>query len=104
MGIYGLPHAGILAQQLLEERLEQHGYRQSKITPGFWKHETRPIAFSLVVDDFGVRYVGEEHAQHLLSVIQQYYKCTADWEGTRYLGMTLEWDYDKHEVHLSMPG
>ena len=103
-GIYGLPHAGILAQRLLEERLEQHGYKQSKITPGFWRHETRPIAFTLVVDDFGVRYVGKEHADHLLSVIQQHYKCTADWSGNRYLGMTLEWDYDKREVHLSMPG
>jgi len=103
-GIYGLPQAGILAQQLLEKRLEAHGYRQSKVTPGFWRHDTRPIAFTLVVDDFGVRYVGEEHAQHLLAVIQQHYKCTADWKGNRYLGMTLEWDYDQHEVHLSMPG
>jgi len=102
-GIYGLPHAGILAQNLLEQRLEQQGYRQSKVTPGFWKHDTRPIAFSLVVDDFGVRYVGKEHALHLLSVIQQHYKCTADWDGCRYLGMTLEWDYKQHEVHLSMP-
>ena len=28
-GIYGLPHAGIIAQKLLEERIERHGYRQS---------------------------------------------------------------------------
>jgi hypothetical protein len=26
---------------------------------------TRPIQFTLVVDDFGVQYVGAEHAQHL---------------------------------------
>ena len=38
-GMYGLPQAGILAQKLLEERLEKHGYKQSKHTPGFWKHE-----------------------------------------------------------------
>ena len=42
-GIYGLPQAGILAQKLLEERLRAHGYHQSKITPGFWKHEKRQI-------------------------------------------------------------
>jgi hypothetical protein len=65
-GKYGLPHAGIIAQLLLEERLEQDGYRQSKITPGLWTHDTRPISFSLVIDDFGVKYVGEENAQHLL--------------------------------------
>jgi hypothetical protein len=26
-----------------------------------------------------------------------------DWEGTRYLGITLNWDYKKCKVHLSMP-
>ncbi len=33
-GMYGLPQAGILAQQLLEERLNLHGYSQSKAVPG----------------------------------------------------------------------
>jgi hypothetical protein len=35
-GMYGLPQAGIIAQQLLEEQLAKHGYRQSKTTPGLW--------------------------------------------------------------------
>ena len=38
-GMYGLPHAGLIAQQLLEKRLNKHGYKQSKITPGLWTHE-----------------------------------------------------------------
>ena len=70
-GMYGLPHAGLIAQQLLEERLQKHGYEQSKVTPGFWKHKWRPIAFSLVVDDFGVKYVGKEHADHLIAALKQ---------------------------------
>jgi len=70
-GMYGLPQAVILAQQLLEECLEKDGYRQSKITPGLWTHDTHPISFSLVVDDFGVKYVGEENAQHLLDTVQK---------------------------------
>ncbi|KAL7524797.1 hypothetical protein ACHAXR_000721, partial [Thalassiosira sp. AJA248-18] len=68
-GIYGLPQAGILAQELLKKRLETKGYPQSKTTPGFWKHDWRPISFTLVVDDFGVKYVGKEHAEHLLTAI-----------------------------------
>jgi hypothetical protein len=103
-GMYGLPQAGIIAQQLLEERLAKHGYRQSATTPGLWTHDTRPICFSLVVDDFGVKYVGEEHAQHLLETIRKYYKCSADWEGERYCGLTIKWDYTGRKVHLSMPG
>ncbi len=34
-GIYGLPQARILEQKLLKEQLIEHGYRQSKVTPGF---------------------------------------------------------------------
>ena len=30
------PQAGILAQELLEQRLNKHGYHQSPITPGLW--------------------------------------------------------------------
>jgi len=103
-GMYGLPQSGLLANQLLEKRLNRHGYHQSKYVPGLWKHDTRPIQFTLVVDDFGVKYVGEEHAQHLKSVLEEHYKVTTDWTGTRYIGITLDWDYDKRQVHLSMPG
>ncbi len=72
--MYGLPQAGIIAQQLLKERLQKHGYRQSQTTLGLWKHDTCPISFSLVVDNFGVKYVGKENAQYLLDTVQHYYK------------------------------
>jgi hypothetical protein len=101
-GMYRLPQAGILAQELLETRLAEHGYHQSKHTPGFWKHETWPIQFSWVVDDFGVKYVGKDSADHLIKVLQKNYEITEDWKGEKYLGIDLDWDYDKREVHLSM--
>ena len=103
-GMYGLPHAGIIAQNLLEKRLATKGYFQSTKTPGFWKHESRPICFSLIVDDFGVKYVGEEHANHLISVLSEFYTVAVDWKGEKYSGITLDWDYDKRQVHMSMPG
>ncbi len=65
-GMYGLPQAGIIAQELLEERLRKAGYTQSKITLGYWKHKWRPISFTLVVDDFVVKYISKEHVHHLL--------------------------------------
>ena len=101
--MYGLPHAGIIAQQLLEKRLNKAGYRQSKLTPGYWTHDWRPISFTLVVDDYGVKYVGKEHAEHLISVINQNYVTSVDWTGSRYIGLTLDWDYVQRMVHLSMP-
>ncbi len=80
-GMYGLPQAGIIAQELLAKRLKEHGYSQSKSTPGLWKHEWHPITFSLVIHNFGVKYVGEEHTQHLLQTIQKYYQCSVEKEG-----------------------
>jgi hypothetical protein len=102
--MYGLPQAGLLANELLEKRLNAHGYHQSKLVPGLWKHIWRPIQFTLVVDDFGIKYVGDEHPQHLLKVLQEHYTVTTDWKGSRYIGITLDWDYGKRRVHLSMPG
>lgn len=102
-GMYGLPQSGLLANQLLEKRLNKHGYFQSKYVPGLWKHEWRSIHFSLVVDDFGVKYVGKEHAMHLQQVLEKTYTVTNDWTGTRYIGITLDWDYKRRHVHLSMP-
>ena len=55
-GMYGLPQAGIIAQELLEERLAKVGYHQSKIFPGLWTHKTRNTCFTLVVDDFAIKY------------------------------------------------
>ena len=103
-GIYDLPQAGIIAQDLLTKQLRQAGYRQSKVTPGCWRHEWRPISFSLVVDDFGVKYINKTDIDHLTSVLRQDYEIDTDWDETQYLILTLNWDYKLRKVHLSMPG
>ncbi len=103
-GMYGLPQAGILANQLLTKRLAPHGYEQCRHTPGLWRHKWRPILFSLVVDDFGIKYVGKQHADHLIHAIEQDYEFSKDWAGQLYCGITLNWDYTKRTVDLSMPG
>jgi hypothetical protein len=94
-GMYGLLQAGIIAPELLEERLLKAGHWQSKITPGYWKHNWRPISFTLVVDDFGVKYIRKEHVHHLTQTLKQHYEIKEDWEGNCYLGITLDWDYKK---------
>ena len=82
-----------------------HGYYEVAHTPGLWRHVTRPVQFTLVVDDFGVKYVGEENAKHLIKAIKdEGYKLEVDWSGTRYCGITLDWDYDERTLVISMPG
>lgn len=56
-GMYGLPQADLLAQELLEQHLNKHGYFQSARTPELWTHKWRPVQFTLVVDNFRIKYV-----------------------------------------------
>ena len=103
-GMYSLLQAGILANKQLTERLATRGYHPCKHTPGLWKHEWRPVWFTLVVDDFGIKYKGRKHVNHLLDTLKQWYEVAEDWSGTQYCGITLEWDYHRGRVYLSMPG
>lgn len=103
-GMYGLPQAGVLANKQLAANLKPHGYYQCVYTPGLWRHQWRPVSFSLVVDDFGVKYKGREHAQHLFDTLRTYYeKITVGWAGSLYCGVQLKWDYINRSVDLSMP-
>ena len=78
-GRHGLPQAGLAANYLLEKPLAKHEYNQIRIVPGLWPHKWRPIQFTLVVDDFGVKYVGKDHAEHLISTLQEDYTITRYW-------------------------
>ena len=47
-----------------------------------------------MVDDFRIKYVGKEHAQHLPNVLKEFYEIEEDWTGSLYYGITLDWYYD----------
>ena len=69
-GVYGLIQAGKLANDLLRKCLANKGYYEAATTPGLWLQKWRPVMFCLTVDDFGIEYFGEHHAQHLLTTLQ----------------------------------
>ena len=93
-GCYSLPQSGRLANDLLCTGLEQAGYYEAATTPGLWIHKWRPIQFILLLDKFGIEYVGKEHALHLLKALEQHYEITTDWGGTKFAGIDLAWDYN----------
>jgi hypothetical protein len=102
-GMYGLPQAGKIANARLTKFLEPYGYIPTGVTPGLWKHQTRDIFFTLVVDDFAVKYTDVDDATHLLTTLELYV-CKTDWSGTRYCGLTLKWDYVTRTCEMSKPG
>jgi hypothetical protein len=101
-GMYGLKQAGLIADQLLQTHLAPFGYYPARHTPGLWLHKTRPILFTLVVDDFAVKYVGKHHAEHLRNALLRTYELTTEWTATVYSSMTLKWDYKKRTCDISM--
>ena len=92
--IYGLPQAGRLANQLLKKRLKPAGYYEVPHIPGLWKHITKPIQFTLVVDDFGVKYTNEQNFDHLVQTLKKFYKITIDETGGLYCGIKLKRNYE----------
>jgi hypothetical protein len=57
-----------------------------------------------VVEDFTVKYVGKQHAEHLRDALLLTYELTTDWTATVYSRMTLKWDYKSRTCDISMPG
>ena len=73
------------------------------ITPTLLKHNTNPIFFSLVVDNFCVKYMGKENANHLIQALQKLYTTSIEWIGSLFYGLTIDWDYAAHTCDISLP-
>jgi hypothetical protein len=56
------------------------------------------------VDDFAIKYVGKQQADHLRNALLQNYELTTDLAAKVYSGMSLKWDYKNRTCDISMPG
>ena len=56
-----------------------------------------------MVDNFSVKHVSKDTADHLIQVLNKLYTISFDWTGSLYCGLTINWDYDKHICDISMP-
>jgi hypothetical protein len=45
-----------------------------------------------------------EDAKCLSEALKKDYMITINWGATTYIGLTTDWDYDKGQVHVHMPG
>ena len=77
-GMPGLKQAGRLASDRLTNNLASNGYSPVPHTPSLWSHHTSDLVFSLVVDDFGIKYTRKEDANHLLKDLREDYEITDD--------------------------
>ena len=76
--IYGLTQSRALANVQLPTFLAPEGHYELAHTSGLWRHITRPMQFTLVVEYFGVKYVGQEHDENLIDAIKNHYAFSGD--------------------------
>ena len=101
--MYGLKQALIIEHKALIHHLAPFGYHPARHTPVLWHHDTRDTIFTLVGDDFSIKYTSLDNAKHLIHVLKEKYTISEDWEEKLYIGIRLKWDYSKLTVDLSMP-
>jgi hypothetical protein len=101
--MYGHPFAGRGAHIDLVTHLASHNFIQDSNIPCLFIHTTRPISFTLVVDDFGVKYNDINDVHYLVHALQEKYELHIDLTGSKYIGVTLDWDYEANTLTPSMP-
>ena len=100
---YGLRESGKIAHDDLVKHLCADDYYETS-TAGLFTHKTRDISFTLVVDDFGIKYINEDDVTHLRNTIEKHYPVKFKMNPDQYIGITLKFDYEKREVICSMDG
>jgi len=99
----GLPQSGFLSQTRLISHLSSGGYRQTA-TPMLFRHVERDIDFTLVVDDFGIKYQHDADWDHLCSHLRLLYAIKPHPVGSQFLGFTIVHDRRARTISLSYPG
>jgi hypothetical protein len=92
-GMYGLPQASIFAHKRITLQLAKNGYTATAHLPGLFTHATRPIR----------QLCRAQTRQSFSPMHLQIYDVTTGWDATKFLGMTIKWDYNGQTVDLSMP-
>ena len=61
------------------------------------------ITFFLVVDNFGIKVTNMADFEHLKEALEEHFTVAVDYEGSRFCGVKLKWDYACCHVDCSMP-
>ena len=101
-GMYGLPQAGRLAHDQLKDHLAKADYYATPITPGLFRHKTRPITVVLVVDNYGIKFESLSDLKHLVDHLKTKYKIVV-CDGKKFCEINLDWNYAKRTTTLSIP-
>ena len=69
--------------------LDKSGRHVSELTSGFCEHEWRPVPSPILMNSFGVKYQGKNHAKYLIDLFEGCCKMVEDWHGEIYTVVNL---------------
>ena len=101
---YGIKQSGKIAHNNLVEHLGNFGYVPAGLTYGLFVHKACNISFTLVIDNFGIKYHRKKDVEHLITAMRSKYNFKVDYQAKKYIGIHLDWDYDHREAKCSMKG
>ena len=67
--IYNLKETGIVVFSALVNHIESFRYYLARFTPCLWKHKTSNLIFTLVADDFGIKFFNNYHVDHIIKAL-----------------------------------
>ncbi len=101
--MYGLLQDGVTANQFLRKRLAKYRYYKVLFSPGLWKHHLQLLLFTLVVDNFGIKFVNKRDLEHLLKTLIEL-QCKNWLRWWLCCRITLHWNYEDRYIDISMLG
>jgi hypothetical protein len=97
------PQADCQAQDLLVKHLNSNEYIQYTNNPSHFNHKTRDIAFTLMMENFGIMLTRDKDLEHLLTTLCKQYAITEDRDTTQnYVGLAIEHDCVANTNTVSM--
>ena len=102
MTMYGHPVSGYLSNKHLYKTIELEGYYEDSLVPCMLKHKTRTTIGAIVVDDIGLKVRSKDDVHHLVNAIEKVWKVKINWNGDKYVGMNLKWDYNPEDPTLEI--
>jgi hypothetical protein len=85
--MYCLPQIGKQANLHFVKLLEPYGIISRTL-------HLADVLLTLFIEDFGTCYTCKANIEHIILIFELAYKCSVDWTGGHYIGLTVAWSYD----------
>ena len=89
-GMISLLQACRISHDELKESLKPCRYILIQKTPGLWHNPKTDVYFTLIINDFRLKYTSIKKLRHLIDALKTRFKIVEDWIGNLCCRVNLE--------------